>query len=107
MMRLIISYIFISGMLLVMSPIAHAATWTIHYSKPEDPTDPRTTYPLAVLKLALEHTGVNYQLYPSKKVLSQGRSIKQLKASREVSIIWSMTDEIREEEAKQAAVVQI
>lgn len=75
-----------------------AATWTIYYPKPDDVEDKRTTYPLAVLRLALKHTGVNYNLYPSQKVLTQGRSIKQLKANREISLVWSMTDKVREDE---------
>lgn len=85
-------------LLLCFTSLARAATWQIHYAQPEDPGDRRTTYPLAVLELALKHTGVNYHLIPSEKVLTQGRSIQQLKANREVSLIWSMTDEEREEE---------
>lgn len=75
-----------------------AVTWQIHYAQPEDANDKRTTYPLSVLRLALGHTGVKYELIPSKKVLGQGKSIQQLKANREVSLIWSMTDAEREEE---------
>lgn len=75
-----------------------AATWEIRYPKPELDTDLRTTYPLQVLSLALEQTGVRYNLLPTQKVIGQGKSIKQLKANREVSVIWSMTDKIREEE---------
>lgn len=77
---------------------AYSATWTLYYPRPDDEEDKRTTYPLAVLKLALKHTGVNYNLYPSHKVLNQGRAIKQLKANREISLVWSMTDKLREEE---------
>lgn len=92
-------YLFLLILLFVALNIPlEAATWKIHYAKPEDPQDKRTTYPLSVLNLALEHTGVNYNLIPSNKVLSQGKSIQLLKANREVSLIWSMTDEEREEE---------
>lgn len=83
---------------MAISHSANAATWTLYYPQPEDAEDKRTTYPLAVLKLALKHTGVNYNLYPSQKVLTQGRAIKQLKANREISLVWSMTDKIREDE---------
>lgn len=95
---MILRTLFFSVLLLTIAIPARAATWTLYYPKPDDVEDKRTTYPLAVLRLALKHTGVKYNLYPSQKVLTQGRSIKQLKANREVSLIWSMTDKVREEE---------
>ena len=45
---------------LLLSPVADAALWTITYPRPIDDTDARTEYPIALLKLALEKTGVNY-----------------------------------------------
>lgn len=75
-----------------------SATWNIYYPKPDDEFDLRTTYPLAVLSLALNHTGVRYHLVPTQKPMEQGRAIKQLKANREVSLTWSMTDKVREQE---------
>lgn len=77
---------------------ASSATWNIYYPQPEDELDLRTTYPLAVLALALDHTGVRYNLVASQKPMGQGRSIKQLKANREISLVWSMTDRTREQE---------
>lgn len=75
-----------------------AATWQINYARLDETLDHRANYPLAVLRLALDHTGVRYQLQPTRKVLLQGKAIKQLKANREVSLVWSMTDKDREEE---------
>ena len=77
---------------------AIAATWQINYARLDETLDHRATYPLAVLRMALEHTGVRYVLKPTRKVLLQGKAIKQLKANREVSLVWSMTDKEREEE---------
>lgn len=78
--------------------LAFSATWNIHYAKQVEELDHRTTYPLSVLSLALEHTNVRYNLIPTSKVILQGKAIKQLKANREINVIWSMTDKVREEE---------
>lgn len=85
-------------LLFCTSALSYGATWQVFYAQPEDPGDRRTTYPLKVLELALKHTGVNYDLIPSDKILGQGSSIQKLKANREVSLIWSMTDAEREQE---------
>lgn len=77
---------------------ANAATWKIHYPRSSETFDPKTNYPLQVLALALEETEVRYELIPTKKVTLQGKAIDQLKANREINIIWSMTDSVREEE---------
>ncbi len=78
--------------------VAAAATWKIHYPRTNETMDAHTAYPLQVLALALEQTTVRYDLIPTKKITLQGRAIELLKANREVNIIWSMTDSLREEE---------
>ena len=51
--------------MLVFAKHASGALWTITYPRPLDETDERTQYPVALLKLALDKTGVNYELKPS------------------------------------------
>ncbi|GGW74374.1 amino acid ABC transporter substrate-binding protein [Alteromonas halophila] len=75
-----------------------AATWTLTYPRPLDDDDMRSEYPVALLKLALDKTGVNYQLLPSDRILLQGKSIRQLRENREVNVVWSMTDVQREKD---------
>lgn len=77
---------------------AHAALWTITYPRPIDDTDERTRYPIALLKLALDKTGVNYELRPSDRILLTGKAMRQLRENREVSVVWSMTDIQREKD---------
>lgn len=77
---------------------AHAALWTITYPRPIDDTDERTQYPIALLKLALDKTGVNYELRPSDRILLTGKAMRQLRENREVSVVWSMTDIQREKD---------
>ncbi len=88
------------ALLLLMS--AHtktfAATWQITYPSPASETDQSADYPLAVLSLALNQTGVNYQLIPSVKHYSQSKNLNRLKDNREINVVWSMTDKQREEE---------
>lgn len=84
--------------LMFLPSFAFAATWQITYPRPVSETDQSSDYPLAILALALDQTGVNYQLVPSDKYYSQGRNLSRLKDNREINIVWSMTDTQREEE---------
>ena len=85
-------------MMLVFAKHASGALWTITYPRPLDETDERTQYPVALLKLALDKTGVNYELKPSDRILLTGKAMRQLRENREVNIVWSMTDSQREKE---------
>lgn len=76
----------------------HAASWRINYPRPVSVTDTRGEYPLKLLALALEQTGVNYRLISSDRIMQQSRSIKRLMDNREVNVVWTMTDEQREEQ---------
>ncbi|AFT77739.1 amino acid ABC transporter/signal transduction system periplasmic protein [Alteromonas macleodii str. 'Black Sea 11'] len=78
--------------------MAEAATWTITYPRPIDDSDARAQYPIALLKLALDKTGVNYELRPSDRILLTGKAMRQLRENREVNVVWSMTDSQREKE---------
>ncbi|WP_420936065.1 amino acid ABC transporter substrate-binding protein [Alteromonas sp. A081] len=84
--------------LLLVGLSAHGALWTITYPRPIDDTDERTQYPIALLKLALDKTGVNYELRPSDRILLTGKAMRQLRENREVSVVWSMTDIQREKD---------
>ena len=79
-------------------PMADGATWTITYPRPIDDSDARAQYPIALLKLALDKTGVNYELRPSDRILLTGKAMRQLRENREVNVVWSMTDSQREKE---------
>lgn len=78
--------------------MAEAATWTITYPRPIDDSDARAQYPIALLKLALDKTGVNYELRQSDRILLTGKAMRQLRENREVNVVWSMTDSQREKE---------
>ena len=73
------------------------ATWTITYPRPLTENDQRTEYPVKLLALALEQTGVNFRLEPTSMVLLQDKALKQLADNRNVNVVWSMTDSDREE----------
>lgn len=75
-----------------------AALWSITYPRPIDDKDIRTEYPLALLSLALEKTGVKYSLLPSDRIMLKGKALRQLKENREINIVWSMTDAQREKD---------
>jgi len=77
---------------------SNAALWTITYPRALDDTDTRNEYPTALLKLALDKTGVNYEMRPSDRILLTGKAMRQLRENREVNVVWSMTDTQREKD---------
>ena len=77
---------------------ANAAVWSINYPRPLSADDKRHLYPLSVLTLALNATGVRYKLSPSDRIILQAKSIRQLKENREINVIWSMTNPQREQD---------
>ncbi|MDC8831606.1 amino acid ABC transporter substrate-binding protein [Alteromonas gilva] len=83
---------------LLWSAASYSANWSIYYPRPINENDIRHEYPLALLKLALSKTGVRYSLSPSERILLQGKAIRQLKESREINILWAMTDSQREKD---------
>ncbi len=82
--------------LLFFTSSAFSAMWTVTYPRPLDDSDKRSEYPIALLQLALDKTGVNYELLASDRILLSGKAIRQLKENREVNVVWSMTDAQRE-----------
>ena len=84
--------------LLAIVPTVNSATWTITYPRPIDDSDARAQYPIALLKLTLDKTGVNYELRPSDRILLTSKAMRQLRENREVNVVWSMTDNQREKE---------
>lgn len=93
-----ISVIAILFIFTVVFQSAHAAVWTIVYPQSEFEDDVRSDYPLALLDLALQKTGVRYELKPTTKLLRQEKALKHLEENLEINIIWSMTDVQREQD---------
>lgn len=93
----LISFLFV---LVTFTQSAAAAVWTIVYAQSEIENDVRDDYPLALLDLALQKTGVRYELKPSLKPLHQGRALRRLEENLEVNVVWSMTDVQREQQLR-------
>jgi hypothetical protein len=89
---------FIALSLFFVCSLSHAASWTIHYPRPLSDADMRDTYPVRLLSLALDQTGVNYKLVPSDKVFLKNKALQRLAANREVNVVWSSTNKQREQE---------
>lgn len=84
--------------LMLITLHTQAALWSITYPRSLDDGDLRNEYPIALLTLALEKTGVNYSLLPSDRIMLQGKALRQLRENREVNVVWSMTDSQREKD---------
>ncbi|WP_100642339.1 amino acid ABC transporter substrate-binding protein [Alteromonas facilis] len=78
--------------------VSHAAVWNIKYPRALNEGDLRNDYPIALLALALDKTGVRYQIMPSDRIMLQGKALRQLRENRSVNVVWSMTDEQREKD---------
>ncbi|MGQ8364050.1 amino acid ABC transporter substrate-binding protein [Glaciecola sp. 1036] len=90
--------ILVSILLLVFSTSSMAAVWEVIYPQSPLPNDERYRYPLALLDLALEKTGVRYEIIPSSVPMRQAKSLKRLEENLEINILWSMTDIQREQD---------
>ena len=88
----------IVGFALLVSLSAQAATWRITYPRPMSESDKRAIYPVKLLALALEQTGVQYSLMPSERIMLQNKALKRLMDSRDVNVVWSVTDKQREQQ---------
>ncbi|MFT6993085.1 MAG: hypothetical protein ACJASL_005087 [Paraglaciecola sp.] len=88
----------LTGFILFFSVNVHSASWQITFPRPLVTASTIDEYPLQLLSLALEQTGVNYQLKPSDNVLSKGKAIDRLQDNREINIVWGMTNPQREKD---------
>ncbi|BFI95187.1 MAG: transporter substrate-binding domain-containing protein [Rhodanobacter sp.] len=68
------------------------------YPRPETPYDARTGYPVAVLRLALEHLHVPFSMKQSAVVLPQARTLELLKDNQVVTVGWSVATTERDKQ---------
>lgn len=88
----------IVGIILLCSFNAQSASWQITFPRPVETTSTIDEYPLQLLSLALDQTGVNYQLKPSENLLSKDKALDRVQDNREINIVWGMTSEQREKD---------
>lgn len=81
-----------------VSANTQAAVWNVTYPRPINENDLRHEYPVKVLQLALEKTGVRYKLSISDRIILGDKAVRQLRENREINVVWQMTDLQREEE---------
>lgn len=89
---------FLSLLAVLLCGSLNAATWNITYPRPLTDFDPRNRFPLLLLTLALDQTGVKYQLLPSERILLQSKALSQLAENRDVNVVWAVSDKQREQE---------
>jgi hypothetical protein len=84
--------------ILLFSVNAQSASWQITFPSSLDTASKIDEYPLKLLALALDQTGVSYQLIPSDNFLSKGKALDRLQDNREINIVWGMTNVQREKD---------
>ena len=88
----------LAGFILLFSVNAQSASWQITYPRALETASTIEEYPIQLLALALDQTGVNYQLKPSENLLSKGKALGRLLDNREINIVWGMTNPQREKD---------
>jgi hypothetical protein len=88
----------IAVFILLFSVNAQSASWQITFPSSLDTASKIDEYPLKLLALALDQTGVSYQLIPSDNFLSKGKALDRLQDNREINIVWGMTNVQREKD---------
>ncbi|GAC18442.1 hypothetical protein [Paraglaciecola arctica] len=86
------------GFFLFCSLNAQSASWQITFPRALESASTIEEYPIELLALALDQTGVNYQLTPSVNILSKGKALSRLQDNREINIVWGMTNPQREKD---------
>tara|TARA_B110000091_G_C13805742_1_gene472431 strand:- start:964 stop:1839 length:876 start_codon:yes stop_codon:yes gene_type:complete len=84
--------------ILLLSVNAQSASWQITFPSSLDTASTIDEYPIKLLALALDQTGVSYQLIPSDNFLSKGKALDRLQDNREINIVWGMTNVQREKD---------
>jgi hypothetical protein len=84
--------------ILLFSVNAQSASWQITFPSSLDTASKIDEYPIKLLALALDQTGVSYQLIPSDNFLSKGKALDRLQDNREINIVWGMTNVQREKD---------
>ncbi|MFB1037397.1 MAG: hypothetical protein QMC38_18875, partial [Sinobacterium sp.] len=84
--------------ILFFSVDSYCASWQITFPRSLETVSTIDEYPIQLLALALEQTGVKYQLIPSDNFLSKGKALDRLQDNREINIIWGMTNVQREKD---------
>jgi ABC-type amino acid transport substrate-binding protein len=93
-----------SALCLIATGVPASPRLRVIYPRPETPFDSRSGYPLAVLRLALEHLHVNFVLTPSAIVLTQARTLKLLESDQVVTVGWSVATAERDWELRTISI---
>lgn len=95
MSRITLARVFLSCMLLAAHAHASEALRVI-YPQSESRKDGRAIYPIAVLQLALEHSGREFRMQPGAAKMQQSRSLRMLADGRDLDVVWTVTTPERE-----------
>lgn len=100
-MNMILRLCFIVSLLVFAASPAQAVKplSVIHPDRPSA-NDARYDFQIRLLKLALDKSGVAYQMRPSKIKMEQGRSLLQLEKGEDLDVLWSMTSRDREQKLR-------
>lgn len=91
----------LSFVLLLLPVFSSAQPQQVIYSWPMSMLgDARGSYPIALLHLAIEKSGTEYQLVPSGQVMTQHRTLRQLGSKNGLDVVWTMTSPEREKELR-------
>lgn len=89
--------VFVSLLVFAVLPAVAGKPLSVTHPGPPSLNDHRYDYQIELLKLALDKSGIAYQMQPSKVKMEQGRALLQLEKGRDIDVTWSMTSREREQ----------
>ncbi|MBS0307573.1 MAG: transporter substrate-binding domain-containing protein [Proteobacteria bacterium] len=95
-LRAFFSIVFSALLFVALPTLAAQPLVVVHPDRPSV-RDARYDFQISLLKLALDKSGVPYQMRPSKFGMEQGRMLTQLEKGLDVDVVWSMTSREREQ----------
>lgn len=83
---------------LALAPAVTASRLRVRYPRPQRPVELLRWYPLELLHLALQASGLTHELVPSELVMVQSRALRELRErAGAVDVAWSVTSQARED----------
>ena len=83
---------------LLVSTGVQASGLRVIYPRPESTLDPRADYPFALLRIAMQHSGIPCQLQPAAVTMQQDRSLRELANGTGLDVVWSVATRERDRE---------
>jgi len=88
----------LAGLLMLIGWMVMGTAWAERLTLRYPLEFARDTYPVKLLALALDKSGVDYNLAPFEVDMPQGRALLQMSRGQDINVLWTMTSIEREQQ---------